>query len=38
MEYRLQAAKKLKSGVLNNKLKDFTFNLNYNEYRKFMDT
>jgi hypothetical protein len=37
MEYRLQAAKKLKSGVLNNKLKDFTFNLNYNEYRKFMD-
>jgi hypothetical protein len=37
MEYRLQAAKKLKSGVLNNKLKDFTFNLNYNDYRKFMD-
>jgi hypothetical protein len=37
MEYRLQATKKLKSGVLNNKLKDFTFNLNYNEYRKFMD-
>ena len=31
------ALKKLKSGILNNKLKDFTFNLNYNEYKQYLD-
>ncbi len=36
-DYRVMAAKKLKSGVLNNKLKDFVFDLNMNKYRKFMD-
>ncbi len=32
-EYRLAALKKLKSGILNNKLKDFTFNLNRAKYQ-----
>jgi len=36
-EYRVLAAKKLKSGVLNNKLKDFVFNLDLNRYRRFME-
>ena len=37
MELRQMALKKLKSGILNNKLKDFTFNLNYNEYKQYLD-
>jgi len=37
IEYRKLAVKKLKSGILNNKLKDFTFNLNYNDYKTFLD-
>ena len=36
-EYRQQALKKLKSGILNNKLKDFTFNLNRTKYLNFID-
>ncbi|MFN9910733.1 MAG: hypothetical protein ACK56F_32275, partial [bacterium] len=36
-EYRLAALKKLKSGILNNKLKDFTFNLNRAKYQQFID-
>jgi hypothetical protein len=31
------AAKRVKSGVLNNKLKDFVFDLNMNKYRQFKD-
>ena len=37
LELRTQALKKLKSGILNNKLKDFTFNLNYNQYKLYLD-
>ena len=36
-EYRLQAAKKLRQGVLNNKLKDFVFDLNITKYKEFTD-
>ena len=36
-EYRFQALKKLRSGMLNNKLKDFTFNLNRNAYMDFTE-
>ena len=36
-ELRKMAMRKLKSGILNNKLKDFTFNLNYNAYHEFCD-
>jgi hypothetical protein len=35
--YRMQAVKKLRQGVLNNKLKDFVFNLNINKYKEFID-
>ena len=31
------AVKQLKKGVLANKLKDFSFNLNYNAYNKFLN-
>ena len=37
LELRNLALKKLKSGILNNKLKDFTFNLKYDDYKQFID-
>jgi hypothetical protein len=37
LELRQLALKKLKAGILNNKLKDFTFNLNYNAYKAYLD-
>ena len=38
LEYRKLAVKKLRKGtILNNKLKDFTFNLNYNNYKEFIE-
>jgi hypothetical protein len=36
-ELRIKAMKKLRSGILNNKLKDFTFHLNYNNYNQFVE-
>ncbi len=33
---RLKAVKSLKSSILNAQLKDFTFNLNYNDYDEFL--
>jgi len=36
LELRQKAVKKLKSGILNNKLRDFTFNLNFHEYKNFL--
>jgi len=36
LELREKAFKKLKSGILNNKLKDFTFNLKYDDYKNFL--
>jgi hypothetical protein len=33
----VQAAKKLRQGVLNNKMKDLVFNLNISKYKEFMD-
>ena len=36
-ELRKFAVKQIKKGVLNNKLKDFTFNLNYNKYHAYID-
>ncbi len=37
-EYRTLAVKKMRKGtILNNKLKDFTFNLNYKNYQEFID-
>ncbi|MFN9909236.1 MAG: hypothetical protein ACK56F_24480, partial [bacterium] len=36
LELRNKAMKKLRSGILNNKLKDFTFNLNYHKYITFV--
>ena len=36
-ELRKCAVKQLKKGVLNNKLKDFTFNLNYNVYHTYIE-
>ena len=37
LELRELAVKKLKRGILINKLKDFTFNLNYQDYHEFLD-
>ena len=37
LELRQKALRKLKSGILNNKLKDFTFNLKYDAYKQFID-
>ena len=37
LELRNKAMKKLRSGILNNKLKDFTFNLNYHKYITFVE-
>jgi hypothetical protein len=37
LELRKAACKKLRQTVLNNKLKDFCFNLNYNKYKAFLD-
>jgi len=37
LDLRKQALKKLKSGILNTKLKDFTFKLNYNAYKEYID-
>jgi hypothetical protein len=37
IELRQKASRKLKSGILNNKLKDFTFNLKYDNYKQFLD-
>jgi hypothetical protein len=37
-EFRLMSLKKLRSRILNNKLKDFTFQLNYNSYQQFIDS
>jgi hypothetical protein len=37
-EYKVLAMKTLrKNTLLNNKIKDFTFNMNYNEYKNFVD-
>jgi hypothetical protein len=36
-DLRRLAMKKLKSGILNNKLKDFTFNLDYQAYHEFLE-
>jgi hypothetical protein len=36
-EFRLMSLKKLWSGILNDKLKDFTFQLNYNNYQQFIE-
>jgi hypothetical protein len=35
-ELKSLAVKNLKSGTLNNKLKDFVFNLNYNDYANYL--
>jgi len=36
IEFRKLAVKTLKKGILNNKLKDFTFNLNFQDYSNFL--
>ena len=36
-EYREIAVKRLRKGTLDLKLKDFTFNLNYTNYRSYID-
>ena len=36
LELRNMALKNLKKGILNNKLKDFVFNLNFQEYQNFL--
>jgi hypothetical protein len=37
-EYRMKAVKRMrKNGILNNKLKDFTFDLNYRDYTDFIN-
>jgi hypothetical protein len=37
-EYRMKAVKRMrKNGILNNKLKDFTFDLNYKDYTDFIN-
>jgi Reverse transcriptase (RNA-dependent DNA polymerase)/RNase H-like domain found in reverse transcriptase len=36
-DYRKLAVKKLRSGVLNLKIKDFTFNLNYKDYQEYIN-
>ena len=36
-EYRELAVKRLRKGTLDLKLTDFTFNLNYTDYRSFID-
>ena len=38
LELRKASLKQLKKGVLANKLRDFTFNLNFNKYHAFMDS
>jgi len=37
LELRKLALKKLKSGILATKLRDFTFKLNYNDYKNYLD-